>query len=82
MASTTVTFQVHAELNKGEFVHLLGDIPQLGSFSLDQAVKMHVDRSEWPWWKITVQLPKGCSIKYKSVCCLAPALTTLFFLRF
>ncbi|WP_035275733.1 carbohydrate-binding module family 20 domain-containing protein [Actinoalloteichus caeruleus] len=58
-------FGVRAETWFGQEVHLVGSIPELGSWNPSAGV--HLSSSDYPVWRTTVTLPADTAFEYKYV---------------
>lgn len=59
----SVTFSINQTTSFGQSVFVLGDIPELGSNVMNQAVKL--DASAYPIWRVTIAIPAGTSYSYR-----------------
>ncbi|MCB9638111.1 MAG: carbohydrate-binding protein [Myxococcales bacterium] len=63
---TSVAFSVnHPNTRPGDQVYLVGNIPELGSWDMDKALRFNAD--DWPDWKLDVDIPAGTHFEYKFV---------------
>lgn len=63
VSKQSVTFSINQTTSVGQSVFVLGDIPELGSNVLNQAVKL--DPSAYPIWRVTIAIPAGTSYSYR-----------------
>ncbi len=61
---TPMTFSVHhPHTYPGDSVYLVGNIPELGEWDSKKAVRL--DPSDWPNWKVDLDIPSGVHFEYK-----------------
>ncbi|WP_165380332.1 carbohydrate-binding module family 20 domain-containing protein [Candidatus Finniella inopinata] len=65
VAKGTIKFSVSATTIFGQNVYVSGNIPQLGSWNLSQALLLSPDA--YPTWKGTITAPLGTTVSYKYV---------------
>ncbi len=63
--NVSVTFKENATTSWGQNVYVVGDIPQLGSWSAANAIAL--SSATYPVWAGTVQLPANTAVQYKYI---------------
>ncbi|MDB1087875.1 carbohydrate-binding module family 20 domain-containing protein [Streptomyces sp. ACA25] len=58
-------FGVNAQTQMGQNIYVVGNLPQLGSWNPDNAVRL--DPADYPVWKGEIALPAGTSFEYKYI---------------
>ena len=66
LLQTEVTFNVDCGYtNVGDRVAILGNIEQLGTWKIDQAVFLETSAEIFPRWSIKLRLPRNQIVEYK-----------------
>lgn len=61
---TPMTFSVNnPHTYPGDTVYLVGNIPELGEWDSKKAIRL--DPSDWPNWKVDLDIPSGVHFEYK-----------------
>ncbi|WP_258534981.1 carbohydrate-binding module family 20 domain-containing protein [Streptomyces sp. PT12] len=58
-------FQVNATTQPGEHIYATGNLPQLGDWNPERAVRL--DAAAYPVWRAAVSLPAGTTFQYKYI---------------
>nr|WP_230424185.1 carbohydrate-binding module family 20 domain-containing protein [Streptomyces radicis] len=62
---TGAAFHVNATTQLGEHIYAVGDLPQLGDWNPERAIRL--DAATYPVWRSTVSLPAGATFQYKYI---------------
>ncbi|GAK10529.1 alpha-amylase family glycosyl hydrolase [Geomicrobium sp. JCM 19039] len=63
---TQVVFNIEANTNFGETIHVVGNIPELGSWDADRSTEAFLN-PEHPYWFLPVSVPINEEIEYKFI---------------
>ncbi|KIH98797.1 hypothetical protein LP52_11040 [Streptomonospora alba] len=66
-AAVTAEFSARAETWHGQSVHVVGSIPELGSWDPAQSVELSTEAGGYPTWTGSAELPEGTAFEYKLV---------------
>jgi len=68
-SSATYKFQVEAWTNPGDYLVILGSVPELGSWNFEKALKLQTNGERYPlWWTEQVDMgPLGADVEYKYI---------------
>ena len=66
-APFTITFQVNCETSLGDYVVVVGDVPELGGWHVNSATALTTSPASYPLWQATVSLPSASLIQYKYI---------------
>jgi hypothetical protein len=67
--SVVVNFEARAATAFGEAIYLIGSLPELGAWNLDNAIALSADHytAQDPLWEGSVRLPTAVELEYKLV---------------
>ena len=61
-----IIFHVNAATNDGENVYIVGNIPELGNWDVDECTEAMLN-PEYPEWYLPVSVPAGTTIEFKFI---------------
>ncbi|MBB6119269.1 carbohydrate-binding module family 20 domain-containing protein [Nocardiopsis algeriensis] len=66
---TTVAAEFHVEASTryGQEIHVVGSLPELGSWNPRDGLRLRTDENTYPWWSGGTDLPVGTEFEYKFV---------------
>jgi hypothetical protein len=53
---------------------IVGNLPQLGEWNTELCVFLDTDQSKYPFWSVTLNLPKDGQIEYKFIIVQQPSM--------
>lgn len=61
-----IVFHVNAETNYGETIHLVGNVPELGNWDVNNSTEAFLN-PQYPNWYLPVSVPKSTNIEFKFI---------------